>query len=256
MISGKRTLSTIFQKTVNRLYSEFFEQYCFLCAERHSGPLKTLCLPCYRNMPFFVGSLTLPAHVHALFSYDFPINRILPRFKYRQQLKWQKLILELFRYRLAEHNLTIPTHCDWIISVPMSRQKKGQRGFNQSELLATITGQVLGIPHRSDLVHKPRQTRAQASLSKSERQQNLLSSFAVCPGAQRDIKGSRILIVDDVTTTGATLSALKQLLIEQGAEDVFGLCLAATPGPEWQGSAHSEGFEYPERAKDRITSSV
>ncbi len=235
MISWNDKLSTIFLNLVNSVKYDLTERYCLLCAERHHTTLKMLCSHCYQSLPLCpTDGITVQA-AHALFLYDFPINRILPRFKYAQQPKWQKLTLEVFYHALQgaiQPSGSISSALngvDWITPVPMARAKQARRGFNQSLLLARVATDVLNAPLIADLCLKETNTRSQASLGKQARQQNLQASFCVNPKYRESLAGKRVLIVDDVTTTGATLGALQSILIDAGAEEVTALCLAATP---------------------------
>lgn len=105
-----------------------------------------------------------------------------------------------------------------LIPVPMSENSRKKRGYNQSELLAECIAERTGktvIP----AVIKQKDTPSQKFLTRREREQNLESSFHV--KMRKEVKGKRVLIVDDTLTTGATISALADLLKRAGAAEVF-----------------------------------
>lgn len=110
---------------------------------------------------------------------------------------------------------------DLIVPVPMHWRKQRIRGFNQAEDLACRIGAFYHLPAASGLVVKVRATRSQKKLNASQRKKNLKQAF-VCT---EPLYGKRILVVDDVYTTGATMDAMAACLKEQGASAVYFLTL-------------------------------
>lgn len=115
---------------------------------------------------------------------------------------------------------------DVVVPVPLYRTRRYERGYNQSTTLAHGVGEELGIAVDETLVRRTRPTRSQAHLSRTERWSNVVGAFTVATGA--DPEDTRVLIVDDVMTTGSTLSAVAVSLKERGvrAVDVATLALA------------------------------
>lgn len=116
---------------------------------------------------------------------------------------------------------------DFIISVPMFRDNLKKRGFNQAELIAKEAGFLLDIEIRSDLIKKNRKTLAQKNLTKAQRQTNLKNAFSVTDKIA--VENKNILIIDDVCTTGSTLSEITNLLLDSGASEVYCACACKTP---------------------------
>ena len=110
----------------------------------------------------------------------------------------------------------VPDRIDFIVPVPMSESSRRQRGYNQSVLIAEVVGTVIGRPVRCS-VRKIRETREQKTLNREERKINLKDAFQVT----EDISGKKLLLIDDITTTGSTLSEIALLLRKNGAEDVI-----------------------------------
>ena len=115
---------------------------------------------------------------------------------------------------------------DAVTPVPLHWRRQWQRGFNQSELLAQATARRRGIP----VIHALRRARAtetQAGLSNTERRRNVLAAFRPTRAAAR-LRGQRVLLIDDVMTTGATLDELARTLKAHGATRVENRVLART----------------------------
>jgi ComF family protein len=110
---------------------------------------------------------------------------------------------------------------DLVTAVPLHWRRRWQRGFNQAELLGKVIARARGIP-ASRVLRRASATRAQAGLSNSQRRENVSGAFL----ARRRVPGLRILLVDDVMTTGATAGACARALKKAGAKSVSMLMLA------------------------------
>jgi ComF family protein len=116
-------------------------------------------------------------------------------------------------------------HVDLVVPVPGSLARRKKRGYNQASLLAFPVALSIGLAYRPNALIKVRDTRTQVGLSPSERRQNVAKAFL---GRKELIAGKRVLVVDDVTTSGATMEACAAALLDQGASQVYGLTLART----------------------------
>jgi ComF family protein len=119
--------------------------------------------------------------------------------------------------------LPLDANFDLILAMPMHWRKRWERGFNQAELLAAPVARRYGL-HLATNLRRTRYTKSQAGLTKSARRDNLRGSFCVNRPAQ--LAGKRILLVDDVFTTGATLRAAAAVLKAAGTSHVSALTLA------------------------------
>ena len=119
-----------------------------------------------------------------------------------------------------------PPH--WIVPVPLHDERLAERGFNQAAAVASLLHWELGIPLWEGL-NRVQPTTPQVGLSRKERLHNLESAFQIISSSQalKQIQGARVWLVDDVTTTGATLEHCAKVLKRGGAAQVYGLVLAA-----------------------------
>jgi len=113
---------------------------------------------------------------------------------------------------------------DGIVAVPMHASRRAERGFNQAEVICSALHWELGLPILQG-VERIEPTSSQVLLSRQERLLNLKGAFAVLQ--TENIEGRSVWLVDDVTTTGATLEAVAEILRGSGAQAIYGLCLAA-----------------------------
>lgn len=113
---------------------------------------------------------------------------------------------------------------DIIVPIPLHARRQAERGFNQSEIIATTLGQILNKPVKINILKRSKATKQQAKLGKVERQQNVKNAF-VCVKSNA-LKNKNILLVDDVYTTGSTMSAAASVLNKYTNKKARGFTLA------------------------------
>ncbi len=187
---------------------------CPRCALPASGA--TLCGHCLRWPPAF-------DFTHAVFDYAFPLDRLVQALKYRRHLA----LAPFLGAELAAGAGHLCGTFDLVLPMPMHPRRLAERGFNQAVEIARPLGRLAGRRLELGAVVKLRDTPAQASLDRDRRLRAPRKAFA----SRRRLDGMRILVVDDVMTTGATLDALAQCLKAAGAQWVGNLVLARTPLP-------------------------
>jgi competence protein ComFC len=131
-----------------------------------------------------------------------------------------------FADRLAEAvgNEKDVLRADVVVPVPLHRERERERGYNQAALLSKPLAKRLRLPHKAVLLMRTRARPDKRILSLEERWESVRGAFATRPGSQVD--NQRVLLVDDVLTTGATLDACARALREAGAKSVVGLTIA------------------------------
>jgi ComF family protein len=115
---------------------------------------------------------------------------------------------------------------DAVVPVPLHRLRELERGYNQAEMLGRGVAEALGVPVDASLLSRPSPTRSQTRLSRTDRWKNVSGAFAVPPGADGQVAGRTLLLVDDVLTTGSTAVAAAQTLLAAGAARVMLATLA------------------------------
>jgi competence protein ComFC len=113
---------------------------------------------------------------------------------------------------------------DVVVPVPLHRERERERGYNQAALISKPLSKKLGLPHKAVMLMRTRARPDKRILSLEERWESVRGAFATRPGSQVD--NLRVLLVDDVLTTGATLDACARALLDAGAKSVIGLTVA------------------------------
>lgn len=145
--------------------------------------------------------------------YYLPASRqLVLSLKFRDTDEALPLLGEWMAASLTERNF------DCLLPIPLHPRRQRVRGVNQAALLAREVSRRTGIPVREDLLTRVKNTRPQASLAHLRRGGNVRGAFAVIPGAE--VKGLRVLLCDDVRTTGHTAQACAAELMKAGAETV------------------------------------
>lgn len=148
-------------------------------------------------------------------------------FKFRDRHEGRKL----FARWLANAGADILEGADCLIPVPLYRTRLWHRRFNQSAILAHDISAITRVPCDPFLLKRTRPTAKQVGLSQDQRSRNVSGAFAIAKGRQGEVAGRRTVLVDDVLTTGATVSACARILRRAGAESVDVLVLARVVDP-------------------------
>ncbi len=183
--------------------------FCVRCASPGSA---AHCRLCDATPPYFDG-ITAP-YVHRG-----PVRDLVHNLKYNNVRTSAPELGRLMAAHLSAGN----ARADLLAPVPLHGARERARGYNQSVLLARAVGEATGIPLEERLLTRTRDTAPQVTMrSPEERRRNIEDAFE-CAGEAR---GASVLVVDDVVTTGGTMSACAKPLKSAGAESVWGLSLA------------------------------
>ena len=189
---------------------------CRCCAS--PLPVSGQCPACARRPPVL-------DRVYAPWAYAWPLDRLVLGCKHAGDARSERVLVTLARVAAAEQ-LTAGEHPDVVVPVPLHPVRLRQRGFNQAQPLARAVADILGVPAAPWLARRIRATESQQGLGAQARRRNVRDAFAVDVSVFPDLEGARVLLVDDVVTTGATLNALAATLRAAGARGVDALALA------------------------------
>ncbi|RZG45763.1 ComF family protein [Acinetobacter wuhouensis] len=189
---------------------------CLLCGIDHQQQ-HSFCTDCWEQLPWYKQHII--RHEHSILCahhYDFPIDRIIQTYKYEQQLQYQNLLAHSLL------NLRIPkVHA--IVPMPISTERLIERGYNQMLIIANIMARELKIPVWQPVIRAAQHS--QKGLSRIERLENIEDQFQIITTEKRKYK--KVLIIDDVVTTGSSIHALSQALEKLGCQQIYTACIAA-----------------------------
>jgi ComF family protein len=200
---------------------------CSHCGSRRLAamPLCRACLRLLRDArPEEDEVVTGMPWIRALFRLTPPLHALIHGFKYRHQRRHIRFLVAWLRWRRAWRDDLGPSY-DGIIPVPLHPARRRERGYNQAALLAREIGAAGDVPAREDLLRRVRYTGTQTQLGGRRRGRNLEDAFRV-PDAGKSVQGMRLLLVDDVCTTGSTLAHCREELLRAGAARVDALVVA------------------------------
>ncbi|MDB6022452.1 MAG: putative Competence protein [Pedosphaera sp.] len=220
-----------------------YPEVCQICGHEHAtAPEGFVCALCWQKVRFikppfcnrcglpFAGDITTPfecancreleLHFRSARSAVVADHRflleIIHRYKYRGHLWFEPFLADLLIREAAQ--VLLREQCDMIVPVPLHPARQREREFNQAERLAACLSRATQIPLNTKLLQWVEPTQTQTRLTRQQRAQNVQKAFALRPGAI--LAGSRVVVVDDVFTTGATTSACAKVLLSSGAADV------------------------------------
>lgn len=219
---------------------------CVACGGA-TGEAHALCPPCWSEMRFlerpfcerlgtpFAVDLGMPllspaaiaqppvfARARAVVRYDEAARTLVHRFKYGDRLE----LAEALGRMMARAGAELVAEADVIVPVPLHRLRLWWRRFNQAMALAAVVGRAGNKPCDPLLLARVKRTQSQVGLSRAQRGDNLQGAFRVPEGARPRVAGRRVLLVDDVMTTGATANAASRALLRGGAQAVDVLTFA------------------------------
>ena len=210
---------------VNRILNLLFPPKCVLCGKVLEKDETDLCRACRIDSPECAGNHKnfsfLDSWV-AVWYYKGYIRESLLRYKFRRARHYAPVYGRMLAMRIQQE---YPEGFDILTWVPISRLRKLRRGYDQVELLAEAVGQELGMtPLRT--LKKVRHNRPQSSIiGQAERRANVLGAYEIiCP---EDVADKRILLLDDIITTGTTAGECARVLLTAGAKEVHCGCIAA-----------------------------
>lgn len=191
--------------------------YCSLCSHpfEYETSDNAICGACVMKKPKYDRGISI-------FKYDEYSKKLIHSFKYKDQLH----ILDYFINLIINRAKDILDNTDIIAPIPIHKHKLLKRGYNQAALLAFNVAKKTKIYYCPQLLIKDKSTPPQAGLNKSQREKNIKNSFKLNSKFSKNIEGKKILLIDDVITTGATIKECCKILQKAKPAKIFVISLA------------------------------
>ena len=210
-----------------------FPSMCLACQDALRRGERHLCTTCRAELPYtdfhllpaeesplgrrFWGKLPVRYALSYLrFVQHGRVQQLLHQLKYKGQQEVGVALGELYGAELASAGFT--AHFDLVVPVPLHQRKLARRGYNQAATFAEGLASSLHLPWSAHALQRTAHTASQTRKNRAQRWQNVATVFEIAKPA--DVKGRRVLLVDDVLTTGATLEACGEALLAAGAAEV------------------------------------
>lgn len=218
-----------FATFIAAIVDSIFPPMCPFCGVM-LGPCGDLCRDCAASLtrlgadspPVDIGRLWFE-RCRSLFAYDGRVRDALHEYKYGNAMH----LARFFAKELADVVESMD-ETDIIIPVPLGRKRQASRGFNQSALVARRVAKILGIKSGLNVLERLCDVPPQVGLSRKERIQNVKGIFEITGKGRKSIEEKRVLLIDDVMTTGATLNECSRMLVKAEAKRVSVLTIART----------------------------
>ena len=213
------------KQLARRILALLYPPKCVLCAGLLAKKETDLCTACRLNTPAYPGSRHKLPHLakwDALWYYEGTVRRSILRYKFYGRRSYSQSYGRLLAMKLVRENNSF----DILTWIPVSRLRRWKRGYDQVELLALAAGRELGISAQRTLMkirNNPPQTQQRNAAG---RRANVLGAYC-CPEPEA-VRGKRILLIDDILTTGSTAGECARVLLTAGAKEVHFLALAAS----------------------------
>ncbi len=215
------------------------EPVCPACQRDHARPSRRCpgcALPLAPGLERCIRCVEAPAsHLSsclARVAYAFPWVEVVAQFKFQQQPAWGRHLANLMVQQGDIQALL--NQVDWIAPIPLPPSRLLERGYNQAwelvkQLRRHAPASLVTVP---DLLLRKESRYTQHSLGRAERLEHARRAFHLNPDRQSGLSGQKVLLVDDVMTTGATLEAAASVLLACGAAEVHAVVFARTPPPD------------------------
>lgn len=189
---------------------DFIENSCDICGDR-VGSFDLICDNCKKRTHFFTKAFCVA-------KYDGVASNLVRKLKYDNCKYLAKMLGLMMAEKLKKNGLK---DIDFVVPVPLNKNRMFERGFNQSKLIAEVVAKECSFKLNLKIVKRVKNTPTQTSLSSKERRQNVKDAFEILD--KTAVKNKNILLIDDILTTGATLDELSKLFKKHKAKNVFAL---------------------------------
>lgn len=194
------------------------QPFCYSCGKPVAGAAQEYCMDCAGKKHEF-------SQGRAVFVYQGAVRGMLYRYKYSNRRDYTEFFAaEAARlYRQWARRMGV----ELVVPVPLSKKRMKKRGYNQADLFGKRFAQLAGISYDAGLLVRVRNTAPQKQLSVKERKNNLKNAFKM---SRNVVNLKRVLLIDDIYTTGSTMDAAALAFKQSGVEDVYFLCISIGQG--------------------------
>ncbi len=232
--------SLVFRKSrqsIKFLYNSFLDflypPFCYTCDERLNEKEELVCERCWSSFRFYEGGIRIEkkdlmlgakrnfSDCYAMYYFDDKTLKLIHFFKYYRKSSLSSRIGKDLGEIIKNNNFE--KTFDMIISVPLHKTKERERGFNQSCLISEYASSISGLPLSDNIVIRKKNNKSQSQLTYKERIENVRDIFEV--KYPEKINGKRIILIDDVITTGLTVNSCCGELKKHRAGEIFCLCV-------------------------------
>lgn len=196
------------------------QPFCYRCGKPVAHDAQEYCPDCAGKKHEFEQGRTV-------FLYQGPMRGILYRYKYGNRRDYTEFLAREAASRYGEWVRRL--HVDVVVPIPLSKKRLRRRGYNQADLFARRFSELCGLKYDAGLLVRIRNTVPQKQLSVQERKNNLKNAFKM---SRNVVNLKRILLIDDIYTTGSTIDAAALALKQAGVRDVFSLCISIGQGQQ------------------------
>ena len=200
------------------------EPFCARCGVPFGnaalGGAERLCPGCRDTPPVF-------GRARAALRYDAQGRRLILPFKHADRTELSAVLAP----HMARAGAALLAEAELLVPVPLHRARLFRRRYNQAVLLAKAVGRIAGLPCLTDALVRQRATATLGDMSAAERAAEVAGAFTVRRSRAEHLRGARVVLVDDVMTSGATASACAEALLAAGARSVDVLAAARVPDP-------------------------
>lgn len=191
---------------------------CLKCGKPVDNDETEICYDCSRTKHLYSQGV-------GVWAYTNEIKQSIYRFKYHNKREYGEFYGQEIKKQYG--SIIQGWGADVLVPVPLHKSKLRKRGYNQAEIIAVSLGEKMGIPVAPDVLCRKKKTSAQKELNDKERLKNLENAFII---TDNDVKYNKVILVDDIYTTGTTIDACARVLMEAGVKEVYYVSLCIGKG--------------------------
>lgn len=214
----------LLEKVLIFLLSIIYPQYCLLCGKESK---EVCCKQCDEEVNFkteikLSSEYYFDKYIY-LYRYENDIRKLILDYKFNDK----SYLYKFFSEKIIKNKkiCRIFESYDIIIPVPIHKKRKSERGYNQSELIAKdISKKIIGLKFENRIVVKKRNNQRQSKLTKQERKKNVIDAYQIVNSEK--IKDKRVILFDDIYTTGNTVNEISKLLKQNGVKEILVFTIA------------------------------